>query len=100
MKRVLTSSSSVLAAISRLDAAAAGTATGTATAAATAPRDPIVEVHDAHRKAELQIGRAPGAARPRRAARSLALNPRLIISLAAVYVIWSSTYLAVRFAIA
>ncbi|HEX3480759.1 MAG TPA: drug/metabolite exporter YedA [Kofleriaceae bacterium] len=37
---------------------------------------------------------------PRGAARRLAINPRLVLSLAAVYLIWSSTYLAVRFAIA
>lgn len=80
MKRVLTSSSSVIPAISTLDVAATGTATGTATAAATDPREP--------------------AAGSRAAARRLSINPRLIISLAAVYVIWSSTYLAIRFAIA
>jgi drug/metabolite transporter (DMT)-like permease len=66
MKRVLTSSSSVVPAIATLVPAATGPATGTATAAAT-----------------------------RRS-----IDPRLILSLAAVYVIWSSTYLAIRFAIA
>jgi drug/metabolite transporter (DMT)-like permease len=133
MKRVLTSSSSAIPAISALDAAATGTATGTATAAATTDRrdpifevhdahreperrDPIFEVHDAHREVELQIGGEPPGGGPRGAARGgvngpalpgqrgrerpLSINPRLVISLAAVYVIWSSTYLAVRFAIA
>jgi len=66
MKHVLTSSSSVMPAISTLDVAATGTATGTATNAATRRR----------------------------------VDPRLILSLAAVYVFWSSTYLAIRFAIA
>jgi drug/metabolite transporter (DMT)-like permease len=100
MKRVMTSSSSVIPAIATLEPAATGTATGTATAAATDPRDAIDEAAADHREAALQVGGAPGGAEPRGAARPLSIDPRLIISLAAVYVIWSSTYLAIRFAIA
>lgn len=100
MKRVLTSFSSVVPAIATLDPAATGPATGTATAAATDQRDPIDEASADRRKAALQAGGEFGTAGPRGAARPLSIDPRLIVSLAAVYVIWSSTYLAIRFAIA
>src|SRR5947208_13956587 len=100
MKRVMTSSSSVIPAIATLEPAATGPATGTATAAATDPRDSIDEAAADHREVALQAGGEPGGPGPRGAARPLSINPTLIISLAAVYVIWSSTYLAIRFAIA
>lgn len=70
MKRVLTSTSSAIPVIATLDPAATPSATGAATEPATA-----------------------AATRGR-------VDPRLILSLAAVYVFWSSTYLAIRFAIA
>lgn len=73
MKPVLTSTSSVMPAVATTEPAATAAATCTATRSATAVES--------------------------RAARA-SIDPRLVVSLAAVYLIWSSTYLAIRIAIA
>src|SRR5205814_2125135 len=75
-------------------------------------QDPIEEAGGDLRESALQVGEEPEGAGPRggvngpalpgqRGRKSpLSIDPKLIISLAAVYVIWSSTYLAIRFVIA
>jgi drug/metabolite transporter (DMT)-like permease len=74
-KAVLTQSPSTVAPSIVVAEPATGSATGSATTAAT------------------------GATRATIAIRPLPINPRLIACLAAVYLIWSSTYLAMRIAV-
>jgi len=82
MKRVLTTDSSVMPALAtHVSPAATAAATPAATEVATAD-------DTSHATA---VAAAP--------ARKAAIDPRLVIALLAVYLIWSSTYLAIRIAI-
>jgi drug/metabolite transporter (DMT)-like permease len=102
MSRVLTSNSSVMPALAGSEPTATSAATRTATATRAADdvvplapraRAPRAADRDASDGAIAVTAMAMPA--PRRAS----IDPRLVLSLAAVYVIWSSTYLAIRIAI-